>query len=132
MKAITAAALALALAGCATAQSHEPQGAADTAAPSGPMFTPTAIESRGSVTVGGVAIPYREVAGTLVVHPAGWDDSVPIDRKRDEDAADDVPDSEASMFYTAYFKEGAPAASRPITFLFNGGPGSPTLWQIGR
>ena len=27
------------------------------------------------------------------------------------------------MFYTAYFKQGAPAASRPITFLFNGGPG---------
>ncbi len=32
------------------------------------------------------------------------------------------------MFYTAYFKEGAPAENRPITFLFNGGPGSPTLW----
>ncbi len=27
------------------------------------------------------------------------------------------------MFYTAYFKQGAPAAGRPITFLFNGGPG---------
>ena len=32
------------------------------------------------------------------------------------------------MFYTAYFKQGAPAASRPITFLFNGGPGSSTVW----
>ena len=32
------------------------------------------------------------------------------------------------MFYTAYFKQGAPAAGRPITFLFNGGPGSSTVW----
>ena len=38
------------------------------------------------------------------------------------------PKPEASMFYTAYFKQGAPAASRPITFLFNGGPGSSTVW----
>jgi len=32
------------------------------------------------------------------------------------------------MFYTAYFKQGSPAAGRPITFLFNGGPGSSTVW----
>ena len=32
------------------------------------------------------------------------------------------------MFYTAYFRDGAPAAGRPITFLFNGGPGSSTMW----
>jgi len=32
------------------------------------------------------------------------------------------------MFYTAYFKKGAPAADRPITFIYNGGPGSSTMW----
>jgi carboxypeptidase C (cathepsin A) len=32
------------------------------------------------------------------------------------------------MFYAAYFKRGVPAAARPITFLFNGGPGSSSLW----
>ena len=32
------------------------------------------------------------------------------------------------MFYAAYFRDGAPAANRPITFLFNGGPGSSTVW----
>jgi len=32
------------------------------------------------------------------------------------------------MFYAAYFKDGAPSPSRPITFLFNGGPGSSTVW----
>lgn len=125
---LLAATFALALGGCAAAQSKEPRPAADKPAPDAPMFAPTAVESRGSVTIGGVAIPYRAVAGTLVIHPKGWDDTVPIERKRDKDADEDVPDSEASMFYTAYFKEGAPAETRPVTFLFNGGPGSPTLW----
>jgi carboxypeptidase C (cathepsin A) len=32
------------------------------------------------------------------------------------------------MFYAAYFKKGAAAETRPITFLFNGGPGSSTMW----
>ena len=32
------------------------------------------------------------------------------------------------MFYVAYFRDGAPSASRPVTFLFNGGPGSSTVW----
>lgn len=125
---ILVATLAFALSGCASAQSREARPAAEKPAANAPMFTPSEVESRGSVTIGGVAIPYRAVAGTLVIHPKGWDDTVPIERKRDKDAAGDVPDSEASMFYTAYFKEGAPADSRPITFLFNGGPGSPTLW----
>ena len=124
---ILVATLAFALSGCASAQSREARPAAEKPAANAPMFTPSEVESRGSVTIGGVAIPCRAVAGTLVIHPKGWDDTVPIERKRDKDAAGDVPDSEASMFYTAYFKEGAPADSRPITFLFNGGPGSPRL-----
>ena len=32
------------------------------------------------------------------------------------------------MFYVAYFKKGVPSADRPITFLYNGGPGSSTVW----
>ena len=31
------------------------------------------------------------------------------------------------MFYVAYFKNGGGGA-RPITFLYNGGPGSATFW----
>ena len=30
--------------------------------------------SKGSVTVGGIVINYDAYAGTLVVHPKGWDD----------------------------------------------------------
>ncbi|MDN5924919.1 MAG: peptidase S10, partial [Xanthomonadales bacterium] len=39
-----------------------------------------------------------------------------------------TPTAEASMSYVAYFKRGAKASNRPITFLFNGGPGSSTVW----
>lgn len=95
----------------------------------GSIFHPDSAESEGSVTVAGKRIDYRAVAGTLVVHPRGWDDTSAL-----EDAAKDGkdkggdPKAEASIFYAAYFAKGAPSANRPITFLFNGGPGSATLW----
>jgi carboxypeptidase C (cathepsin A) len=85
-----------------------------------PAFRPTEVTSSGSVTVGGSHIDYRAVAGTLVVRPESDSGAAPAD---DESAA-----PEASMFYVAYFKKGVPAASRPITFLFNGGPGSSSAW----
>jgi carboxypeptidase C (cathepsin A) len=73
-------------------------------------FEPLAVTSTGSVAVGGAHIEYRAVAGTLVVHAKGRDNA------------------EASIFYVAYFKCDAKAADRPITFLFNGGPGSSSVW----
>jgi carboxypeptidase C (cathepsin A) len=89
------------------------------------QFKPEQQASKGSVNVEGHPIEYDAYAGTLVVHPKGWDD-VPQNAPPDEDKN---PRPEASMFYVAYFKSadknGAP---RPITFLFNGGPGSSTVW----
>jgi len=35
---------------------------------------------------------------------------------------------EASIFYVAYTADGAAAATRPVTFFFNGGPGSASVW----
>jgi carboxypeptidase C (cathepsin A) len=35
---------------------------------------------------------------------------------------------EAEMFYVAYALEGQDAAKRPLTFAFNGGPGSASIW----
>jgi carboxypeptidase C (cathepsin A) len=35
---------------------------------------------------------------------------------------------EAAVFTTAYLKQGADAATRPVCFAFNGGPGSASLW----
>ncbi len=91
------------------------------------------VWTEGSVSVGGAAIEYCAVAGTEVVHPKDWDDaappsSPPAAAKADTD--DDTPPAtaQASMFYVAYFKRNADASTRPVTFLFNGGPGSATVW----
>jgi carboxypeptidase C (cathepsin A) len=94
-------------------------------------FKTEAKMSTGSVTVGGQAIPYQAIAGTLIVHPKDWDD-VPRDPKTDKENSpqasdgDKNPTAEASIFYVAYFKTGG--GPRPVTFLYNGGPGSATLW----
>lgn len=103
-----------------------------------PDLHPTESLSDGSVTVGGNRIDYQAAAGTLIVHPKGWDDTANLEKDRDIQAEpfDDKGDdhkasknaSEASMFYVAYFKKGARAENRPITFLFNGGPGSSSVW----
>jgi len=37
-------------------------------------------------------------------------------------------DTEANMFYEAYTVDGADALHRPVTFCFNGGPGSSSVW----
>jgi carboxypeptidase C (cathepsin A) len=98
--------------------------------PAQPLFKPTEVKSTGSVTVGGKRIAYQAVAGTLVVHSKGWEDTDALEAaaKKGDDEDDDKPKAEASMFYTAYFRNGVPAANRPILFLFNGGPGSSTVW----
>jgi carboxypeptidase C (cathepsin A) len=80
-------------------------------------MVPMAITSEGSVHTAGGVVSYQAVLGKLVVHARGWDDAA---------ANDDTP--EATMSYVAYFKTGADPAKRPLTFLFNGGPGSSTVW----
>src|ERR1700689_3893927 len=96
-------------------------------------FKPEEKISAGTVTIGGQALSYQAIAGTLIVHPKDWDD-VPQDPKSDRDSPAAAtegtdaknPNAEASMFYVAYFKSGG--GQRPITFLYNGGPGSATVW----
>jgi carboxypeptidase C (cathepsin A) len=92
--------------------------------------------------VGAQAVPYTAIAGTLVVHPKGWEDVPKADHKEDRagcpppstssgaDAGSDGcnPTEEASIFYVAYLKSGAEPQDRPIMFLYNGGPGSSTVW----
>lgn len=113
-----------------------PGFSADEAKPAGPdrIFRASEVTSTGTVTIGGKPVNYQAVAGTLVVHGPGWDDVA-----WREAAAAPNPDKdkeglppEASIFYTAYFRtaggrQGADA-TRPVMFIFNGGPGSATLW----
>ncbi|HUA66828.1 MAG TPA: peptidase S10 [Alphaproteobacteria bacterium] len=92
------------------------------------FFKPTEKMTDGTVTVDGTAIRYQAVAGTLVVHPRGWNDVSPLEGSEEADTIKKDPEPVASMFYVAYFKKGAEADKRPITFLYNGGPGSSTVW----
>src|SRR3954452_25569947 len=94
--------------------------------PSKPFFKPSETRSTGTVTVGGQPIAFDAIAGTLVVHAKEWEDTdaAEADAGTKDDKDKKSPKPEASMFYTAYFKQGIPTGSRPITFLFNGGPGS--------
>jgi carboxypeptidase C (cathepsin A) len=62
-----------------------------------------------SVTLGGSPIAYTATAGHLT-------------------ALDSNQSPEASIFYVAYAADGSAAATRPVTFFFNGGPGSATAW----
>ncbi|MHB8425795.1 MAG: S10 family serine carboxypeptidase-like protein, partial [Gammaproteobacteria bacterium] len=75
-------------------------------------FSTKPLESTttGTVTVEGRRISYKAVAGTLILKD-----------KNGKPAA--------SMFYVAYFKDGVKHESgRPVTFFYNGGPGSSTVW----
>lgn len=62
-----------------------------------------------SLVIDGKSIAYTATAGTLIVRNA-----------KDEAAA--------SIGYTAYVKKDGDVTNRPITFAYNGGPGSSSLW----
>lgn len=80
--------------------------------------------SEGSVTIGGRRIDYQAVAGTLVV-PAK--DESEADEDSDKGDKADKP-ARAAMSYVAYFRHGDRNERRPVMFLYNGGPGSATVW----
>lgn len=62
------------------------------------------------ITLGGREIAYTATAGHLIAsHPA-------------------TGAAQASVFYVAYTADGASAATRPVTFFYNGGPGSASVW----
>ena len=110
------------------AKATKAKAKADKAPPE--FFHPAETRSTGTLVLGGQPIAYDSIAGTLVVHAEDWEDTDAIEEEADtsDDKDKEGPKPEASMFYTAYFKQGAPASGRPITLLFNGGPGSSSIW----
>src|SRR6185437_5000582 len=68
--------------------------------------------TQGTVNVEGSSVAYDAIAGTLVLNGDGQDENTP----------------QTSMSYVAYLKRGVDASKRPITFIYNGGPGSSTVW----
>src|ERR1700677_1411263 len=91
------------------------------------LYSGKFFKSEESVTGGSVnGIAYQATAGTLVVHPKDWNDSAQNGGDKNPDAKGDQASAEASMFFVYYAKRGADPKTRPITFLYNGGPGSAT------
>lgn len=135
---------AFALAPVLRAQGQKDAAKSETASPSAasasnaPETAPQADSTtQGSVDVGGQHIAYTAIAGTITVGATDTDDAQlgpdgkPLPGSQlalsaPKDPADAPP--VAHMFYVAYFKTGAKAEDRPVTFFYNGGPGSSTMW----
>ena len=90
--------------------------------------------TEGSVNVEGKTIDYRAVAGTLTVGSSdpqdatiGFDGKYLPDASVDLSARPEDRPATARIFYVAYFAKN-PAKNRPLTFLYNGGPGSATMY----
>ena len=82
-----------------------------------------------SMALGGRTLTYQAEAGVLVVHLKDpLDEESPPAAAGEHGAPPAPPAPEASMSYVAYFLGKEPDPRRPITFLFNGGPGSSTVW----
>jgi carboxypeptidase C (cathepsin A) len=97
------------------------------------------VTTQGTLDAGGQHILYNATAGTITVGATTAQDSqLGPDGKPLPDtnlaaevaAAKDASQAPplARMFYVAYFKRDANVDQRPITFIYNGGPGSSTVW----
>ncbi len=82
--------------------------------------------TQGSASIGGKKTPYQAEAGVMVVYLRDPLDDDPPQPAEGEKPPPQPP--EVGMSYVAYFKGDKPDRTRPITFLFNGGPGSSTVW----
>lgn len=77
------------------------------------------VESKHSVKIGGKTVNYTVTTGTIVLKEEIHD--------KDKDAELEKP--RAQIFFVAYTKDGVKDKSkRPVTFSFNGGPGSSSVW----
>jgi len=73
-----------------------------------PPVERTSVTSH-TLTLNGKQIRYTATAGTMLI------------RNEEEKPY-------GSIFYVAYMADGEEAKTRPVTFLYNGGPGSASLW----
>ncbi|MBL8050947.1 MAG: hypothetical protein JNM46_06970, partial [Anaerolineales bacterium] len=75
------------------------------------------VTSKHSVKIGGKTIKYTVTTGTMVLKEEVVDKDAEIEKPR------------AQIFFVAYTRDDVRDKSkRPITFSFNGGPGSSSVW----
>jgi carboxypeptidase C (cathepsin A) len=108
---LLAAALGFVSPAAAGTEDGKPDGKGDGAAkrPDLPVPKEESTVTHHQVRIGDQDIPYTATAGNLVISKGN--------------------DPIASFFYVAYVRDGfKDAARRPVTFFYNGGPGSATVW----
>lgn len=70
------------------------------------------------VTSSGTAVAYTATVGTMLVG----------EETTSSDGTYDGVHPKAHVFITSYVRDNDGRQERPVTFVFNGGPGSPSLW----
>lgn len=112
---LTAAVCAVAIVPVAAQRPGGPPGSGERVAtpgaeaPEGVAAVEKVTTTQHTITLDGKAIAYTANAGTMVLRDA-----------------DGKP--QATVFYISYTKDQEDATRRPVTFFFNGGPGSASIW----
>jgi len=114
-------------------QAQQP-AAQTTPAPAAQTPAPPPQQGRGGR--GGIAGPGPAIGGDVDETPVVTKHSINVDGKTINYTATvaQMPlknasgETEAHIFYMAYTLDGADPAKRPLTFSFNGGPGSASMW----
>ena len=97
---------------------QEPQSAAKELPAPKPVPTDQISVTRHQTKINGASIAYTVTCGTIVLKE---------DNEKDGNFEADKP--RAIIFFIAYTKDKVKdAAKRPLTFSFNGGPGSSSVW----
>src|SRR5205823_3490137 len=102
-----------------TTRSTQPSSAPDRRSRGAPDGAPTSqpaeekpVVTDHQLTLDGQTLKYKATAGTITLK-------------------DDAGKPRAKMFFIAYEKDApsdSPRADRPLTFVFNGGPGAAAIW----
>lgn len=80
------------------------------------------VETHRTLTVNGQTIPYTVICGTLVLKEER-------EGKGDKAGEAEGEKPQATIFFIAYTRDDVDdRARRPVTFSFNGGPGSSSVW----
>ncbi len=90
--------------------------------PSKPAPKDQLVTTRHTITIGGQAIPYTVTTGTIVLKEES-------EKKGERAGEAEGEKPKASVFFIAYTRDDTDdPARRPVTFSFNGGPGSSSVW----
>jgi carboxypeptidase C (cathepsin A) len=87
-----------------------------------PQPKDTLVETRHSISIDGKELRYTVTCGTIVLKEES-------EKKGEKEGESEGEKARASIFFVAYTRDGVDdKQQRPLTFSFNGGPGSSSVW----